>query len=57
MNQKQHIATFFERKFEKTQSQYETCLNTIVDCTQFLLNRGHDDSNGSSNRGNFPKLL
>ncbi|KDO41658.1 hypothetical protein CISIN_1g0413521mg, partial [Citrus sinensis] len=62
MNQKQHIATFFERQSEKTQSEYETRLNAVVDCIQFLLNqglafRGHDEFDGSSNRGNFLELL
>ncbi|ESR65508.1 hypothetical protein CICLE_v10007751mg [Citrus x clementina] len=62
MNQKQHIATFFERQSEKTQSEYETRLNVVVDCIRFLLNqglafRGHDESDGSSNKGNFLELL
>ncbi|KAH9689345.1 TTF-type domain-containing protein [Citrus sinensis] len=62
MNQKQHIATFFERQSEKTQSEYETRLNVVVDCIRFLLNqglafRGHDESDGSNNRGNFLELL
>ncbi|ESR50288.1 hypothetical protein CICLE_v10033576mg, partial [Citrus x clementina] len=62
MNQKQHIATFFGRQSEKTQSEYETRLNAVVDCIRFLLNqglafRGYDESDGSSNRGNFLELL
>ncbi|ESR36894.1 hypothetical protein CICLE_v10029993mg, partial [Citrus x clementina] len=52
----------FERQSKKTQSKYETRLNAVVDCIRFLLNqglafRGHDESDGSSNRGNFLELL
>ncbi|KAH9657516.1 TTF-type domain-containing protein [Citrus sinensis] len=52
----------FERQSKKTQSEYETRLNAVVDCIRFLLNqglafRGHDESDGSSNRGNFLELL
>ena len=62
MNQKQHIVTFFARQSEKTQSEYKTRLNANVDCIRFLLNqgvafRGHDEFDGSSNRGNFLELL
>ncbi|KAH9717532.1 TTF-type domain-containing protein [Citrus sinensis] len=62
MIEKQHIATFFERQSEKTQSEYETRLNAVVDCIRFLLNqglafRGHDESHGSSNKWNFLELL
>ena len=37
-------------------------MNAVVDCIRFLLNqwlafRGHDESDGSSNRGNFLELL
>ncbi|ESR36896.1 TTF-type domain-containing protein [Citrus sinensis] len=51
-----------ERQSKKTQSEYETRLNAVVDCIRFLLNqglafRGHDESDGSSNRGNFLELL
>ncbi|KDO38015.1 hypothetical protein CISIN_1g048383mg, partial [Citrus sinensis] len=47
---------------EKTQSEYETLLNVVVDCIRFLLNQGlafcgHDKSDGSSNKGNFLELL
>lgn len=62
MNRKQHIAIVFERQFKKAQSDYETHSNAVVDCIRFLLYQGlafrkHDDSGGSSNRGNFLKLL
>ncbi|ESR59969.1 hypothetical protein CICLE_v10017609mg [Citrus x clementina] len=53
---------FFERQSKKTQSEYETLLNVVVDCIRFLLNQGltfcgHDKSDGSSNKGNFLELL
>ena len=32
----QHIATFFYRQSEKTQSESETRLNIVVDCIRFL---------------------
>ncbi|KAH9715586.1 TTF-type domain-containing protein [Citrus sinensis] len=50
------------RAWQKCESEYETRLNAVVDCIRFLLNqwlafRGHDESDGSSNRGNFLELL
>ncbi|KDO37963.1 hypothetical protein CISIN_1g042106mg [Citrus sinensis] len=49
-------------KRAKTQSEYETLLNVVVDCNRFLLNQGlafygHDKSDASSNKGNFLELL
>ena len=46
-----------EDKFE-----YRVQLNAIVDCIRFLFCRGlafrgHDESQGSSNKGNFLELL
>ena len=42
--------------------KYRVQLNTIVDCIRFLLCRGlafrgHDESQGSSDKGSFLKLL
>ncbi|ESR60175.1 hypothetical protein CICLE_v10017619mg, partial [Citrus x clementina] len=51
-----------ERQSKKTQSEYKNRLNVVVDYIQFILNqalafRGHNDSDGSSNKGNFLELL
>lgn len=44
------------------QKKYQSCLNASVDCVRFLLRqwlafRGDDESENSSNRGNFRELL
>ncbi|KAH9742750.1 TTF-type domain-containing protein [Citrus sinensis] len=61
-NQNNILQLFFERQSKKTQSEYETLLNVVVDCNRFLLNQGlafygHDKSDASSNKGNFLELL
>ena len=61
-NQKQHIGSFFEKQTEKARSEYRSRLSASVDCVRFLLRqglafRGDDESENSSNRGNFRELL
>ena len=46
----------------KDKLDYRVQLNVIVDCIRFLLYRGlafrgHDESQGSSDKGNFLELL
>ena len=62
MNQNQHLETFFKRQSDKARSEYRSRLNTSVDCVRFLLRqglafRGDDESENSSNQGNFLELL
>ena len=51
------LSNQIKRKFE-----YRAQLNAIVDCIRFLLHqglafRGHDESDDSSDKGNFFELL
>lgn len=62
MNQKQHIATFFNIQTSKDKVEYRIRLESSVDCIRFLLRqglpfRGHNESTDSSNQGNFLELL
>ena len=62
MNQNQHLETFFKRQSDKARSEYRSRLNASVDCVRFLLRqglafRGDDESENSSNQGNFLELL
>ena len=62
LNQKQSIITFFDKQSDKQKTEYRTRLNASVDCIRFLQQqglafRGHDESKGSSNQGNFRELL
>ncbi|KAL5557496.1 hypothetical protein UlMin_039732 [Ulmus minor] len=61
-NQNQHIQSFYLKQSEQDRSDYRNRLNASVDCIRFLLRqglafRGDDESEMSSNRGNFLELL
>ena len=52
----------YSRHSNQTRSKYRARLQASVDCVRFLLRqglafRGHDESEESSNRGNFLELL
>ena len=58
MNQEQHIQSIFYKQSEQVRNAYVTRLNASIDCVQVLLRqghsfRGHDESEDSSNPGNF----
>ncbi|XP_060966851.1 uncharacterized protein LOC115703951 [Cannabis sativa] len=62
MNEKQHIQTFFVKQSEQARSEYRTRLEAVVDCIRLLLRqglafRGDDESEDSSNQGNFLAIL
>lgn len=62
LNQKQQVGTLLCRQSDKVRSAYRLHLQTVVDCSRFLLRqglafRGHDESPTSSNPGNFLGLL
>ena len=62
MKQEQYIQTMYSRHSNQTRSEYRARLQASIDCVRFLLRqglafRGHDESEESSNRGNFLELL
>ena len=62
MNQKQHIQVAYARQSNEARRDYRIQLSATVDCIRFLLRqglafRGHDESEDSSNDGNFCQLL
>ncbi|XP_023762031.1 uncharacterized protein LOC111910413 [Lactuca sativa] len=62
MNQRRFIATAFDKQTELMKNKHRIRLNASIDCVRFLLRqglpfRGHDESEDSSNRGNFLELL
>ncbi|KAK4599601.1 hypothetical protein RGQ29_009588 [Quercus rubra] len=62
LKEKQHIQSVFVKQSKQDKTKYRIQLNAIVDCIKFLLCRGlafrgHDESQGSSDRGNFLELL
>nr|XP_023908720.1 zinc finger MYM-type protein 1-like [Quercus suber] len=62
MKQNQHIQSVFVKQSNQDKIEYRTQLNAIVDCIRFLLHRGlafrgHDESDDSSDKGNFLELL
>ncbi|KAL4653987.1 hypothetical protein ACB092_01G345500 [Castanea dentata] len=62
MKQNQHIQSVFVKQSNQDKIEYQTQLNAIVNCIRFLLHRrlafrGHDESNDSSDKGNFLELL
>ncbi|CAN6571081.1 unnamed protein product [Malus baccata var. baccata] len=61
-SQKQHIQSFFSKTHDEARIQYRAQLNASIDCCRFLLRqglafRGNDESEHSSNNGNFLELL
>ncbi|XP_050259817.1 uncharacterized protein LOC126704867 [Quercus robur] len=62
LKEKQHIQSVLVKQSNKDILDYRVQLNAIVDCMRFLLCwrlafRGHDESQGSSVKGNFLELL
>ncbi|CAL8993049.1 unnamed protein product [Prunus brigantina] len=62
MNEKQHIENVFHKHSHQSRIDYKIRLNASFDCIRFLLQqglafRGHDESEDSSNQGNFLELL
>ena len=62
MKEKQHIQSVLVKQSNKDKFEYRVQLSVIVDCIRFLLCRGlafcgHDESQGSSDKGNFLELL
>ena len=62
MNEDQHIQHCFLKQSNQSQHEYQIRLLASVVCVRFLLHqglafRGHDESQDSSNQGNFKELL
>ncbi|KAK9993243.1 hypothetical protein SO802_022946 [Lithocarpus litseifolius] len=62
LKDKQHIQTVLVKQSNQDKLEYRVQLNAIVDCIRFLLYqglafRGNDESQGSSDKGNFLELL
>ncbi|GMP95388.1 hypothetical protein CsSME_00044462 [Camellia sinensis var. sinensis] len=62
MKKKQHIQSVFLKQTNQEKIEYRTRLNATVDYIRFLLRRGlafrgHDESDDSSDKGNFLELL
>ncbi|KAI5356218.1 hypothetical protein L3X38_009113 [Prunus dulcis] len=62
MNQKQHIRTVLIKQSEQARIDYRIYLTASLDCVRFLLRqglpfRGHNESDTSSNKGNYLELL
>uniref|UniRef100_A0A2N9FFW8 DUF4371 domain-containing protein n=1 Tax=Fagus sylvatica TaxID=28930 RepID=A0A2N9FFW8_FAGSY len=58
----QSIQSFHFKQTNQARIEYRTHLNASIDCIRFLLRqglvfRGHDESEDSSNQGNFLELL
>ena len=62
MKEKQHIQSVLVKQSNQDKIEHRVQLNVIVDCMRFLLCwglafRGHDESQGSSDKGNFFEFL
>ena len=62
LKEKQHIQSVLVKQSNKDKHDYRVQLNAIVDCIRFFLCRGlafhvHDESQGSSDKGNFLELV
>ena len=62
LKEKQHIQSVFVKQSNQDKIDYRVQSNAIVDCIRFLLCwglafRDHDESQGSSDKGNFLELL
>ncbi|KAJ9560496.1 hypothetical protein OSB04_005656 [Centaurea solstitialis] len=62
MNQRQSIASAFEKQTTSQEHEYRIRLNASIDCVRFLLRqglafRGHSENEDSHNKGNFLELL
>ncbi|PIN18235.1 Tam3-transposase (Ac family) [Handroanthus impetiginosus] len=62
MKQDRHIEVALAKQSDQIKREYRIQLIAVVDCIRFLLRqglafRGHDESNNSTNQGNFLELL
>ena len=62
LKEKQHIQSVLIKQSNKDKHDYRVQLNAIIDCIRFLLCRGltfrgHDKSQGSSDKRNFLELV
>ncbi|XP_004308446.1 PREDICTED: uncharacterized protein LOC101295762 [Fragaria vesca subsp. vesca] len=62
MNERQHIRNIINKNAKQSRTNYRIRLTASVECIRFLLRqglafRGHDESENSSNQGNFVELL
>ncbi|XP_004308301.1 PREDICTED: zinc finger MYM-type protein 1-like [Fragaria vesca subsp. vesca] len=62
VNERQHIRNIINKNAKQSRTDYRICLTASVECIRFLLRqglafRGHDESENSSNQGNFVELL
>ena len=62
LKEKQYIQSVLVKQSNKDKFKYRVQLNAIVDCIRFFLCRGlafrgHDESQGSSDKRNFLELL
>ena len=62
IKEKQHIQSVLVKQSNQDKIEYQVQLNGIVDCIRFLLCwglafRGHNESQDSSDKGNFLELL
>ncbi|XP_030963749.1 zinc finger MYM-type protein 1-like [Quercus lobata] len=62
MKEKQHIQSVLAKQSNQDKIEYRVQLNAIVDCIRFILYRGlafrgHNESQGSSDKINFLELL
>ena len=62
IKEKQHIQSVLIKQSNQDKIEYWVQVNAIVNCIRFLLCwglafRGHDESHGSSDKGNFLELL
>jgi Domain of unknown function (DUF4371) len=62
MNERQTIATYFQRQYEKSVKEYRERMIALLDYIRFLLCQGltfraHDESKDSRNQGNFLELM
>ncbi|XP_042460282.1 zinc finger MYM-type protein 1-like [Zingiber officinale] len=58
MNQGEHIQSILHKQSKQMRSDYRICLTASIDCIRVLLRqgnsfRGHDETEGSLNQGNF----
>ena len=62
MNQKQHVETIVIKQIDQARINYRILLTAALDCTRYLLRQClpfccHDESETSSNKGNYVELL
>lgn len=62
LKEKQHIQSVFVKQSSQDKIEYRVQLNAIVYCIRFLLCRGlafrgHNESQGSSDKGNFLEFV